>query len=110
MPNGVPTAPKHVTAQIYEGDAVKITWHDASDNEIGFRVQRTTDGSGIWTTIAYRPPQIDRAAANTPAWIDFLAPPGIPLAYRVVAISKEDNDKSASEVTPTVTLHPTGKP
>ena len=110
LPSGVPAAPKRVTAQVYEGDAVKITWQDASDNEIGFRVQRTTDGSGTWTTVAYRPPQIDRAPANPPAWIDFLAPPGVPLAYRVVAISEKDNDKGASEATPTVTLRPAGKP
>jgi hypothetical protein len=109
LPTGAPAAPQRITAEIYEGDAVKITWQDASDNEIGFRVQRTLDGSATWTTVAYRPPQIDRAEGNPPAWIDFLAPPGVPLAYRVVAISETDNDQGASEVVPAVTLHPTGR-
>jgi len=104
LPQGIPAAPKRVTAEIYGRDAVKITWQDASDNEIGFRVQRTADGGKRWTTIAYRPPQIDRADGNPPAWVDFLAPPGVRLAYRVVAISENDTDEGASEVTTTVTL------
>jgi hypothetical protein len=104
LPEGRPAAPNNVKAEPYQGDAVKISWTDVSDNEIGFRVQRSSDGGRTWTTIAYRPPQIDKSPANPPEWVDFLAPPGKKLIYRVVALSIEDDDASASNPTLPVEL------
>jgi hypothetical protein len=102
-PGGRPTPPKYVDAKQYEGDAVEIAWHDAARNEVGFRVDRRIEG-GEWRTIAYRPPQITGHAENPPKWIDFLAPSGVPLAYRVVALGGNDNDDGASESTRPVTI------
>jgi hypothetical protein len=96
LPSGAPAAPKDVKAEVYEGDAVKITWADAADNEIGFRVDRSLDGGTTWRPIAYRPPQIDRSEGNPPAWVDFLAPPKKKLTYRVAAVGVEDANSGAS--------------
>ena len=52
-------APQHeaVKAEVQGGDAVTATWADASDNEIGFRVERSADSGKTWTIVAYRPPR-----------------------------------------------------
>jgi hypothetical protein len=88
---------------VHEGDAVRVTWRDATDNEVGYRIDRRIDG-GRWIAIAYRPPQIAGDENNRPEWIDFLAPSARPVDYRVVALSGKDNDDGASAPTQTVTL------
>jgi len=103
FPGGKLTPPRDVTATAFEGDAVRVAWKDASDNEVGFRVDRKI-GEGPWTAIAYRPPQIAGDEHNQPVWIDYLAPTGRPLSYRVVALDDKDNDHGASEPAGPVTL------
>ena len=79
-PSKRPSPPADVKATLYETDAVRITWKDTSDAELGFRVDRQIDG-GKWHTIAYRPRQSKRCKENPTEWIDFLAPPGKDLCY-----------------------------
>jgi hypothetical protein len=98
-----PKPPTKVTATVYEEDAVKITWTDASDNEVGFRVDRRI-GDGKWQVIAYRPPRVQGDSDNPQEWVDFTAPPRKELIYRVVAINADDTDKGASEPTEAVRL------
>lgn len=100
---GVPAAPRDVKAEVYEGDAVRVTCADGSDNEIGFRVDRQIAG-GKWAAIAYRPPRIEGSEHNPQAWVDFLAPTGKPLNYRVVAVNADDKDDGASGPTPAIVL------
>jgi len=88
-PAGTPAPPTNVAATLHGTDAVKITWADAADNEIGFRVERRI-GAGPWHTIAYRPPRIEGTPENPQAWVDFTAPSGRRLSYRVLAISAAD--------------------
>jgi hypothetical protein len=102
-PSEAPKPPTKVTAAVYQDDAVKITWTDASDNEVGFRVDRRL-GDGKWHVIAYRPPRIQGDADNAQEWVDFTAPPRKELTYRVVAINADDNDKGASEPTEKIRL------
>ncbi|MFW6162349.1 MAG: hypothetical protein ACODAJ_06230 [Planctomycetota bacterium] len=102
-PGGRPTPPKGVEAEAYQGDAVRVAWQDASSNEIGFRVDRKI-GDGAWRPIAYRPPRREGSPLNPQAWVDFLAPPGQPLRYRVVAVNTRDGDSGASARTPPVIL------
>jgi hypothetical protein len=100
---GIPATPADVKAVvIVDGDAVSITWKDVADNEIGFRVERRIQ-TGRWQTIAYRPPRIEGAAENPQAWVDFLAPPGQPLCYRVAAINAQCQGE-ASKATEPITL------
>jgi hypothetical protein len=102
-PADAPKPPTRVAASVYQEDAVKITWTDASDNEVGFRVDRRI-GDGKWQVIAYRPPRIQGDADNPQEWVDFTAPARKELTYRVVAISADDTDKGASTPTEAVTL------
>jgi hypothetical protein len=102
-PGGKLKPPSHVRATICQNHRVHITWDDASNNEIGFRVDRRI-AAGRWTPIAYRPPRIKGHAENPQMWIDFLAPAGKPLQYRVVALNGKDNDDGASQPTPEVEL------
>ena len=95
--------PSDVRAEPHQGNAVKITWRDVAEGEVGYRVDRRI-GDGRWTPIAYRPPQIGGDAENLPKWIDFLAPTGKPLVYRVVALDSRDTDRGASAATPALTL------
>jgi hypothetical protein len=98
-----PAPPTKVTAAAYKDDAVKITWVDASDNEVGFRVERRI-GEGKWYIIAYRPPRRESDSDNPQEWVDFTAPTGKELTYRVVAVAADDSDKGASKATAAVTL------
>jgi hypothetical protein len=102
-PGESPTPPTKATADAYQDDAVKITWTAASNNEIGFRIDRRI-GEGKWHVIAYRPPCIQGDADNPQEWIDFTAPSRKPLVYRVVAVNADENDKAASEPTKAITL------
>ncbi len=103
-PGGKRTPPANVKAEVYQGDAVRITWADASDNEVGFRVDRRI-GDGRWTAVAYRPPQVTGDPNNRPEWIDFTAPPGKPLVYRVVALGGKDDNQGASDPVPVLILN-----
>jgi len=100
---GKPVKPSQVRAKPFKGVGVQITWADASKNEAGFRVDRKID-DGAWTAIAYRPPRIQGDENNPQMWIDYLAPPGRSLVYRVVAVNSRDNDQGASDPTPAITL------
>ena len=92
-------------------DAVKVVWEPGSDSAAGCRVDRRI-GGGKWQIIAYRPPRLQGDPDNAPEWVDFSAPPGKELTYRVAAIDADDNDKGVSKPTETVTLTPpaTGAP
>jgi hypothetical protein len=89
-PGGTLAPPVAVKAAPRGDDAVTVAWEDASDNEVGFRVDRRI-GGGAWTAIAYRPPRIQGHEQNPQMWIDYLAPRGKPLAYRVVALNAKDD-------------------
>jgi hypothetical protein len=95
--------PEQVRAGAYKKTGIAITWTDASDNEAGFRIDRKVNG-GPWTAIAYRPPRIQGDKDNPQVWIDFLAPPGRQLVYRVVAVNSRDNDQGASDPAAPVSL------
>jgi hypothetical protein len=53
----VPAAPANLTAVVAKKDQVTLNWKDNADNETGFQVERSTDGT-VFTVIA-------TTAANT---------------------------------------------
>ena len=108
-PKVAPAAPKDVTASLYDKDAVRVAWADASDGEVGFRVDRSLDGGKTWTAIAYRPLHQKRTDPDALAWVDFTAPPGKALRYRVAAIDCKDNDAGARPATEALTIPVPGK-
>ncbi|MDP6545695.1 MAG: hypothetical protein QGH60_17055 [Phycisphaerae bacterium] len=98
-----PTPPVDAKAEVHENDTIKITWTDKCDGEAGFRIDRKIAG-GKWTPIAYRPPQITGHADNRPVWIDFLAPSGKEIIYRVSALNAKDDASGASKPTAAVKI------
>jgi len=93
-----PTAPTGVKAELLESnDAVKITW-SGGKGAVAIRVERKI-GESTWQPIAYRPPLLQGDAENPSAWVDFTAPTGKPLIYRVVAVDVDDSAKATSEPT-----------
>jgi hypothetical protein len=107
-PAGELRPPTGVRAELYEGDAVRVTWADASDCEIGFRLERRV-GRGGWATVAYRPPQVEGAEENPQTWVDFTAPAGRPLAYRVLAADAEDGGVASAPTAEVVIPLPVGR-
>ncbi len=47
---------------------------------------------------------IEGSPYNPQQWVDFTAPTGKPLVYRVVAVDETDGDAGASEPTTAITL------
>lgn len=126
---GQPVAPRITRVEPYEGDAVRVAWQDmsgmivpdvkglhrlannAATGEVGFRIDRRIEDpssgsgqAGAWHTIAYRPPQMKADELNPPEWVDFLAPRGRRLTYRVAAISADDGDAGFSATSDPVVL------
>jgi hypothetical protein len=102
-PAGALVPPTQVEAVPQGQDAVRISWADAGETEVAYRVDRSIAG-GPWTAVAYRPVQKDHHEANPPVWVDFTAPGGKALRYRVVSVNSKDNDEGASQPTPAITL------
>ena len=96
-------APTKVTAKAYQTDAVEVTWAGGGVGSVGFRVERRIAG-GKWQVIAYRPPHLPGDAENPRTWVDFTAPRGKELTYRVVSVDGDDAEKGASEPSPALTL------
>jgi hypothetical protein len=97
------TPPTKVTATEYLGDAVQITWEAAPDSAVAFRVERRI-ADGNWHVIAYRPPRLQGDPENPQEWVDFTAPAGKVLTYRVVALAGDDTEKGASKPTGVIRL------
>ncbi len=112
-------APTGVNATMLENNkGVKIDWKDESKNELGFRIERRLSGKE-WKTIAYhaarnRSAEVKEKEAysttpiselNLPIWVDYEAPAGVALEYRVVAFNaKDDASTGVSEPSKAVTL------
>ena len=93
-----PQAPDDVNVTASEENSnVIITWTDASTSEIGFRVDKKRMKDTAWTTIAYRPRHSVGHENIEQKWIDFLAPRGKGLQYRVVAVNCNDNEVGVTE-------------
>ena len=92
-PVAPPAAPSGLTATAVSATRVNLAWSDNSDNEDGFRVERSTDGIS-WTRLA---------TAGGATYVDGSAPANSTLRYRVLAVNAAgDSDPSnvATAVTP----------
>jgi hypothetical protein len=116
-PTSSPAAPTNVMVTPDNvNKRIKITWKDNATNEIGYRVDRRVAGSAVWRAIVYRPLQSkvytsdlgypNLGNPNLPEWYDYLAPEGVALEYRAVAINCKDDNSGASPWVPG--LLPTG--
>ena len=91
---GPPIAPTTLIASAESTTQINLTWADASNNETGFQIERsTTSGSGF-SSIATVP-------ANSVSYSDVGLTPGTSYFYRVRAINAIGNSPYTSEANAT---------
>lgn len=79
IPPTIPNPPSNLSAQAVDPTHVTLSWQDNSGNEIGFVVERSTDGVNFST--------IGAANANVTVFTDVSAAGSTAYSYRVRAIS-----------------------
>lgn len=95
---GIPGAPLQLAALVSGTNALQLIWQDDSENEQGFAVERSTNGTA-WQPLASTP-------ANATSWTDSTASLGQLFYYRVRAtnnsgVSAWSNPASAKRQIPT---------
>ncbi len=96
-----PNSPINVTAELVDTTYVLITWDDNSDDESGFRIDRSIGNDSNWETLVARPKKDESASCtqNETMWRDYTFPQGIETYYRVVAISCDFDGGGTSSAT-----------
>ena len=74
---GIPNAPTNLTATVITPTQVLLQWTDNSDNETGFKIERSTDGTNF--------SQLDFVGANVTTYTDNGVTPNTQYYYRVRA-------------------------
>lgn len=116
--------PSNLTVEVFEEKRfVKISWADSDGNEAGFRIDRKAANSSEWVTIAYRPRHQTGSFVqnlsikdngifppgcrnqgqfdlNAQEWYDFLGVRSEIYQYRVVALTCENDNESATLPSP----------
>jgi hypothetical protein len=79
---GVPPAANLVATPVNVGK-IALTWTDVSDRETGFRIERSLNGQGAWSTIG-------SVGEDVTIFIDNNATPLVVYDYRVIAFNSVD--------------------
>jgi titin len=79
-PSPPPSAPSGVSAALYLDQRIEGSWADNSSNEVGFRVERSTDGGLGWLTFS-------TIAVNRTSFVDYTFPSEQQICYRVFAFN-----------------------
>lgn len=88
----IPAAPSNLAAKVEKNGQVTLSWKDNANNETGFQVERSTDGS-VFTVLA-------TTAANTTKYKDAKAQKGQTYYYRVAAKNNVGSSYSNTVTTP----------
>ncbi|MBI3193968.1 MAG: fibronectin type III domain-containing protein [Ignavibacteriae bacterium] len=100
-PIKVPLRPTNVRATALSSTEITVTWKDNSDNEDGFRVERTTiDSLGFMRPIA-------SVEAGVTTYTDLDLNPTTSYAYRIVAYNSGGNSSPSSITVGTTQSTPT---
>lgn len=94
-----PAAPASLQASAVSGARVDLSWSDRSNNELGFAIERSTDGATYYLA--------DTVGAGYQGYSDRSVQPGNTYYYRVFAFNAGGGSEYANTVsvtTPTVTL------
>jgi thermitase len=94
----IPTAPNGLTATALYATRAVIAWTDQSANELGFAIERSSDGLSFST--------LDTVGANTATYTDRSVQPNTSYYYRVRAY----NPGGSSDYTPIVFVSTAGAP
>jgi hypothetical protein len=95
-PPTIPTAPGSLLATAVSGTSIKLTWSDLSNNETGFRIERSLNGTSGWTQIA-------SVGANTTTYTNTGLTRRTKYYYRIVAYNSagpSSYSNTASTTTP----------
>jgi hypothetical protein len=95
---GIPLAPSNLVAAVSNGANARLAWIDQSDDENGFEIQRSLDGS-LWTTLA-------RTVANTTSFVDSGLQQGATYHYRIRATNVPGDSEFSNVAQLTVPLPP----
>ena len=100
-----PAAPSGLTATAASSTEVRLAWADASNNEDGFRVERSTDGGATFAQVAV-------LGANATAYADTGLSADRSYAYRVLAFNANGSAYTAvaTATTPVAAPGPTPTP
>ncbi len=79
-----PTAPSDLTATAVSQTAIDLAWTDNSDDETGFRIERSPNGTTLWAHIA-------TADADEASYSDANLSCGTEYYYRVCAVNDNGN-------------------
>ncbi|MBN1676537.1 MAG: lamin tail domain-containing protein [Kiritimatiellae bacterium] len=96
-----PAAPSNLQAAALSSTEIRLTWHDNSSDETGFRIQRSSDG------VTFAP--IAEPAANTTAYTDSGLAPGTTYTYKIKATGAAGGS-DYSAVASATTASDTGTP
>lgn len=91
-----PDAPTLLTATATAGTKIALGWVDNSDDETGFKVERSLTGAGGWSLI-------QATAANATSYTDTALTPGVKYFYRVAATNAE-GDSAYTDIESATTL------
>ena len=89
-----PTAPSNLVATAASSTQINLTWTDNSTNETGFRIQRKTGVSGVWSEIA-------TVAANVRTYQNSGLTPGVTYIYRVTSFNAVTDSAATAEASAT---------
>ena len=102
IPQERSAAPVKVLAGSITTNSVQLSWTDCSDNEDGFRVERSTNGGGTWTGCASTIPNLQTVAVGQLS-------PETTYLFRVVAFNTA-GDSPSSPVSVTTLGNPPAHP
>lgn len=89
--NALPQPPSSLTATAVAFDKINLTWVDNSNNELGFRVYRSTSNSGPFAPIA-------SLGVNTASYQDQQLAPATTYYYRIVAFGEKGESDLSNQV------------
>ncbi|MBI2918215.1 MAG: fibronectin type III domain-containing protein [Chloroflexi bacterium] len=90
-PAAPPTAPANLAGSIISATRVDLTWTDASNNELAFRLERSTDNFATRSEVLL--------PANITSYSDTTVVLGNTYSYRVVATNGAGNSATSNAVT-----------
>jgi hypothetical protein len=95
-----PSAPAELSAAAVSTSRIDLSWTDTADNEVGFKIERSFNGSGPWL-------EIDSTGTNITAYNDTGLEPGTAYSYRVFAHNDfADSDYSNTDQAATMDVPP----
>lgn len=99
-PERIPNAPTDLVANVTDGNVVRLSWKDNSDNEDGFKIYRFRNGQ-VWTLYKTTNP-------NVTSFSDFDVDPDTTYMYKVVAFNALGDSMPSNVVS--VHTNPTPSP